>query len=182
MHRGTCGSPGIGVLEDVRWRGLLVAGAGVGIILQLLLFPVIFGYVLASALVSSLLNNDAGLEQSEQFGYLLGAWGLPVVHMLLAFFAASWIARRVGTAPVLHGTLIALVSVVVGQVVGLVYEPLYSEEVAKYLALALVGGLLGGIESRATLSGQETFYEASRAIAEAHSPQAIAATPSVITW
>jgi signal transduction histidine kinase len=144
------------------------------VIPQLLLFPVIFGYVLASALASALLNNNAGLEQSEQFGYLIGAWGLPVVHMLLAFFAASWVARRVGAAPVLHGTLIALVSVVVGQVAGLVYEPLYSEEIAKYLALALAGGLLGGIESRATLSGQEALYEASRTIGEAHSPQAIA--------
>ena len=44
--------PGIGVLEAVLWRWLLVAGARVGIILQLLLFLVIFGYVLASALVS----------------------------------------------------------------------------------------------------------------------------------
>ncbi len=174
MHRGTVGLPRIGALDGVRWRWVLAVGAGVGVIPQLLLFPVIFGYVLASALASALLNNDAGLEQSEQFGYLIGAWGLPVVHMLLAFFAASWVARRVGTAPVLHGTLIALVSVIVGQIAGLVYEPLYPEEVAKYLALALAGGLLGGIESRATLSGQEALYEASRAIGEAHSPQAIA--------
>ena len=174
MHRGTVGLPRIGALDGVRWRWVLAAGAGVGVIPQLLLFPVIFGYVLASALASALLNNNAGLEQSEQFGYVLGAWGLPVVHMLLAFFAASWVARRVGTAPVLHGTLIALVSVVVGQIAGLVYEPLYPEEVAKYFALALAGGLLGGIESRATLSGQEALYEASRAIGEAHSPQVIA--------
>ncbi len=174
MRRGTVGLPRIGALDGVRWRWVLAAGAGVGVIPQLLLFPVIFGYVLASALASALLNNDAGLEQSEQFGYVLGAWGLPVVHMLLAFFAASWVARRIGTAPVLHGTLIALVSVVVGQIAGLAYEPLYPEEVAKYLALALAGGLLGGIESRATLSGQEALYEASRAISEAHSPRAIA--------
>ena len=149
MHRGTIELPRLGALEGVRWRWVLAAGAGVGLIPQLLLFPVIFGYVLASALVSALLNDETGLEQSEQFGYLMGAWGLPVVHMMLALVAASWVARRVGTAPVLHGTLIALVSVVVGQIARLVYEPSYSEEVAKYLALA--GGLLGGIESRATL-------------------------------
>ena len=64
----------------------------------------------------------------------------------------------------------------------MVYEPLYSKVVAKYLALALAGSLLGGIESRATLSGQEAFYEANRAIAEAQSTQAIAAMPSAITW
>ncbi len=174
MHRGTVELPRISALEGVSWRWVLAAGAGVGLIPQLLLFPVIFGYVLASALVSALLNNETGLEQSEQFGYLMGAWGLPIVHMLLALVAASWVARRVGTAPVLHGTLIALVSVVVGQIAGLVYESLYSEEVAKYFALALTGGLLGGIESRATLSGQEALHEASRAICEAYSPQAIA--------
>jgi len=140
------------------------------VIPQLLLSPVIFGYVLASAL----LNNDAGLEQSEQFGYVTGAWGLPVVHMLLAFFAASWVARRVGTAPVLHGTLIALVSVVAGQIAGLIHGPLNADEAVRYAALALAGGLLGGIESRATLSGQEALFEASRSIGEAHSPQAIA--------
>ena len=174
MHRGTVELPRISALEGVSWRWVLAAGAGVGLIPQLLLFPVIFGYVLASALVSALLDNETGLEQSEQFGYLMGAWGLPVVHMLLALVAASWVARRVGTAPVLHGTLIALLSVVVGQIAGLVYESLYSEEVVKYFALALAGGLLGGIESRATLSGQEALHEASRAIGEAYSPQAIA--------
>ena len=174
MHRGTVELPRSGALEGVRWRWVLAAGAGVGLIPQLLLFPVIFGYVLASTLVSALLNNKTGLEQSEQFGYLMGAWGLPIVHMLLALVAASWVARRVGTAPVLHGMLIALVSVVVGQIAGLVYESLYLEEVAKYLALALAGGLLGGIESRAALSGQEALHEASRAIGEAYSPQAIA--------
>jgi hypothetical protein len=114
------------------------------------LLLVIFGYVPVSALAFALLKNDAGLEQSEQFGYLVGEWGLPIVHMLLAFVVASRGARGVGTAPVLCGTLIALVSVVVGQIARLVYEPSYSEEVAKYLVLA--GGLLGGIESRATLS------------------------------
>ena len=174
MGRGTTGLPRTGALDDVRWRWVLAAGAGVGLIPQLLLYPVIFGYVLASALVSTLLGNDAGLEQSEQFGYLMGTWGLPFIHMLLAFFAAFWIARRAGTAPVMHGLLVALVSVVVGQIAGLVYEPLYADELVKYLALALAGGLLGGIESRATLAGQEALYEASRGIGEARSPQAIA--------
>jgi hypothetical protein len=61
MHRGTCGLPGIGVLEAVLWRWLLVAGAGVGTILQLLLFLVIFGYVLASALVSVVVGQVVGL-------------------------------------------------------------------------------------------------------------------------
>jgi hypothetical protein len=52
--------------------------------------------------------------------------------MLSAFVAASRGARGVGTAPVLCSTLIALVSVLVGQIARLVYEPSYSEEVAKY--------------------------------------------------
>jgi hypothetical protein len=39
---------------------------------QLLLLLEIFGYVPVPALAFALLKNDAGLEQSEQFGYLVG--------------------------------------------------------------------------------------------------------------
>ena len=165
--RGMIGLPRIGALEGVRWRWVLAAGAGVGSVPWLLLAPVIFVYFVAYYLF------DLGIEP-EQFGNVVGLWGLPVVHMLLAFFAASWVARRAGTAAVAHGVLIALVSVVVGQTVGLYYGPLDADEVVKYLTLALAGGLLGGIESRATLAGQEALYEASRGIGKAHSPQAIA--------
>ncbi len=168
MSRGRIGLPRIGALDDVRWRWVLAAGAGVGGITQLLLYPVIFIYFVAYYLF----DLDV---QPEQFGNVVGLWGLPVTHMLLAFLAASWVARRAGSGvAVAHGALIALVSVIVGQTVGLYYGPLDADEVVKYLALALAGGLLGGIEGRSVLAGQEALYEASRGIGEAHSPQAIA--------
>src|SRR4051812_28242332 len=120
-----------GVLSSVRWWWVLATGAGVGFISYLLLYPVIFGYVL----ILSLLDRD--IQSSVvQFGYAYGAWGMPTMHMLLMVFAASWVARRVGTAAVTHGVLIALVSVVVIQLIVL-YDtpPLSMEEAATYLVM-----------------------------------------------
>jgi len=112
----------------------------------------------------------------------MGLWGQPLMHMLLVAFAAYWVARRAGIAAVEHGVLIALVSVAADQVVTLIYarfvdssvSVLVPGDVTKYLALALAGGLLGGIAGRNVLAGQEALYEASRGIGEARSPQAIA--------
>ncbi len=49
-HRGTGDLPRTGALDGVRWRWVLAAGVGAGVIPQLLLTPGIFTYVLASAL------------------------------------------------------------------------------------------------------------------------------------
>lgn len=158
-------------LGSVRWWWVLATGAGVGVISYLLLYPVIFGYVL----ILSLLDRD--IQSSVvQFGYAYGAWGMPTMHMLLMVFAASWIARRVGTAAVTHGVLIALVSVVVIQLIVL-YDapPLNLEEAATYLVMALAGGLLGGIEGRNVLARQEALYRVSRDISAARDPQAVLA-------
>jgi signal transduction histidine kinase len=104
---------------------------------------------------------------------MMGLWGLPATHVLLTIFASSWVARRAGAVPVAHGVVIGLVSVIVGQIVGLYYGPLDLDEAAKYLTLALAGGLLGGIKGRAALAGQEALYMASRSIGAARSPQAV---------
>ena len=167
--RDTVSSSRAGALAGVRWRMVLAAGAGVGIFPQLLLPLLIYGYLLASAL----LTQSVEPEQASQFGLVMGLWGLPVIHTVLAAFAASWVARRAGEAAVAHGVLIALVSVVAGQIVGLTYGSLNSEQLVKYLALALAGGLMGGIEGRAALVGQEALYEASRGIGAARGPQAV---------
>jgi signal transduction histidine kinase len=160
-----------GALSSVRWWWVLATGAGVGFISYLLLYPVIFGYVL----ILSLLDRD--IQSSVvQFGYAYGAWGMPTMHMLLMVFAASWVARRVGTAAVTHGVLIALVSVVVIQLIVL-YDtpPLSMEEAATYLVMALAGGLLGGIEGRNVLSRQDALYRVSRDISAARDPRAVLA-------
>jgi len=169
-NRNTVGSSRVGALNGVRWQLILAAGVVVGVIPQLLLYPVTYGYILASAL----LTQSVEPEQARQFGLVMGLWGLPLVHMLLAAFAASWVSRRAGETPVAHGVLVALVSVVVGQAVGLIYGDLSMDGVVKYLALGLAGGLVGGIEGRTALAGQETLYEASRGIGVASGPQAVA--------
>ena len=153
----------------VRWGRVLVAGAIVGIIPHLLLYLLAYNFVL----VFSLIGVEATLEQAEQFGNIMGAWVMPLMHMLLAVFASYLVVRRVGAAAVAHGALIALVSVIVGQAVALLHGPLDLDELTKYLALALAGGLLGGTEGRAALADQDALYEASRGIGAASSPQAI---------
>jgi signal transduction histidine kinase len=99
---------------------------------------------------------------------------MPAMHMLLTVLVVSWVARKVGTAAVAHGVLIALVSVAVGQIgIGLIYPPLDLSEMTKYLVMALGGGLLGGIEGRSVLTGQEALYWASRDISAARDPRAV---------
>lgn len=170
MERGKIALPTRGGASgSVRWWWVLTIGAGVGVVSYLLLYPVIVGYVLTL----SLLDQDVQ-SSAKQFGHVYGAWGMPAMHMLLTMLAASWTARRVGTAMVVHGMLIALVSVVVFQAIVL-YDnpPLDLGEVAKYLVLALVGGLLGGIEGRNVVVGQEALYRAGRAISAANDPRAV---------
>ena len=168
MDRSMAGLPRAGALGSIRWRWVLTAGTGVGVISYLLMYPVIFGYVL----ILYLLDRD--VQSSVQFGFAWGAWGMPTVHMLLTLLAASWVTRKVGTAAVAHGVLIALVSVIVGQIIVLIdAPPIDLGEVAKYLVMALGGGLLGGIEGRNVLSGQEALYQASQNISTADGPRAV---------
>jgi signal transduction histidine kinase len=153
--------------DTVRWWWVLATGVGVGVTSYLLLFPVIFGYFL----VLSLLEREVQ-SSVVQFGYAYGAWGMPTIHMLLTAFAASWSARKAGAPAVIHGVLIALVSVVVVQtIVVCISPPLHLGETATYLVMATAGGLLGGLEGRNVLAGQEALYRVSRDTSAARDPQ-----------
>ena len=168
MERGAGDLSRVRTLGGVRWRWVLTTGIGIGVISYLLMYPVIFGYVL----VLSLLGQD--YQSAEEFGYAYGTWGMLAVHMLLTGLAASWVARRVGTAAVAHGVLVAVVSVIAVQGVVLIdAPPLDPGEVARYLVAALAGGLLGGLEARNVLAGQEALYRASQDISVARDPQAV---------
>jgi signal transduction histidine kinase len=168
MDRATIALPRGGAPGSVRWGWVLATGAGVGLISYLLLYPVIFGYVF----LLSLLDREFG-EYLEQYMLAYTAWVMPTMHMLLMIFAASWVARRVGAAAVVHGLLVALVSVVVYQGIVLYYAPpLNLGEAALFLVMALTGGLLGGLEGQSVLAGQETLYQASRSISVAREPRA----------
>src|SRR5918998_3890078 len=157
------------VLGKVRWGWVLATGAGVGALSHVLLYPVIFG----GLLVLSVCKRD--IQSSlVQFGEAYGAWGMPTMHMLLMIFAASWLARKVGTSAVTHGLLTAVVSVVVNQAIVLfAFPPLNPGEAAIYLAMALAGGLLGGVEGRSVLAGQDALHRVSRRISEARDPRAV---------
>ena len=171
VGQGTVALPRGGVLGKVRWWWVLATGAGVGVISHLLLYPVIFG----GLLVLSVLKRD--IQSSlVQFGEAYGAWGMPTMHMLLMIFATSWLARRVGTVAVIHGALVAVVSVVVNQAIVLfAFPPLNPGEAAIYLAMALAGGLLGGAEGRSVLAGQEALHQVSRRVSAARDPRAVLA-------
>ena len=167
--------PGSSALSNVRWWWVLGTGAGVGVFSCLLLFPVIVGYFL----VLSLLNR--GVQSSVvEFGSAYGAWGMPTIHMLLVAFAAAWLARKVGVAAVTHGVLAALVSVVVVQAIFSYASPPFDlGEAATYLVMATVGGLLGGLEGRSVLTGQEALYRVSRDISAARDLQDVLAAVHV---
>src|ERR671921_308520 len=157
--------------DEVRWWWVLATGVGVGVFSYLLLFPVILGYVL----ILSLLERNVQSSR-EQFAYAYGAWGMPSIHMLLTALAASWLSRKVGGAALIHGVLMALVSVVANQVVVL-YDspPLDLGEATTYLVMATAGGLLGGLEGRNVLAGQEALYRVSRNTSTARDPQDVLA-------
>ena len=169
MDRRTIALPKGGASGSVRWGWVLATGAGVGLISYLLLYPVIFGYVFFLSLL------DQGFQSSlEQYVLAYAAWVMPTMHMLLMIFAASWVARKVGAAAVVHGLLSALVSVVVYQGIVLYSAPpLNLGEVMMFLVMALTGGLLGGLEGQSVLSEQETLYRASRDISVAREPRAV---------
>jgi signal transduction histidine kinase len=171
MEQGKSNSPKGSVSNSVRWWWVLATGLGVGVSSYLLLFPVILGYVV----ILSLFNRNVQ-SSLEQFAYAYGAWGMPAIHMLLTALAASWLSRKVGGAALIHGVLMALVSVVANQVVVL-YDspPLDLGEATTYLVMATAGGLLGGLEGRNVLAGQEALFRVSRNTSTARDPQDVLA-------
>jgi signal transduction histidine kinase len=166
-------------ISSVRWRWILLVGA---------LVPVL-------SLMSALLVSEGGpsivravlsaRKPSYQIGGIcetVGAWGAPLLNVLLTVGAANWATRKIGRWAILHGALIGLVSTLVGVGVGSLFGLTFDFSDAvqdkwnlAMMILTLGGGGLGGIEGRATLTGQEALYRASRAIGAADSPQAIVA-------
>ncbi len=76
--RNTVSPSKTGALDGVRWRMVLVAGAVVGVIPQLLLPLLVFGYALALYLLASVLglSGEEIDSQAKQFGPVMGLWGL----------------------------------------------------------------------------------------------------------
>ncbi|MEJ7870680.1 MAG: histidine kinase [Rubrobacteraceae bacterium] len=147
--------------KQLRW--VLPAGLMVVVLTFLLLFPIVVLYLL-----SEVVDRD-------EFAYLVASWIMPGIHFLATVVAASWVARRGDIAVAWHGLLVGLVSALGNQLlIFVLYPPVSPGELAKYLVLGIVGGLLGGYEGREALAGQRTLYEVSRNIGAASDPREIA--------
>ncbi len=164
----------------VQWRLVLPAGVGVGVVVTVLFYylPVfLINHYATILFLSGRRDSILGID-IEDFGYLIGRYGMPALYSLLIVLAASWVGRRIRTGPlhgVLTGVISGVVSVVLSQIVGLLFGPLDPIELVIYPVLAIGGALLGGLRGWNVLAGQEVLYKASRDVSAARSPQAIAA-------
>ena len=105
---------------------------------------------------------------------ILGLEGTHVLHVLVTIPAAIWVARKVGTAPMLYGVVVGLFSGIANQVYNHAFEGTLSlYEVSVIMPMSVVAGGLGGVIARSTLAGQETLYRVSQAIGEASDLQGI---------
>ena len=145
-----------GWVSSLRWRWVLL----------------IFGIGVVAALLSEMLE----IVMSSYIP-VVDIKGTHLGHVLVTFFVAVWVARKVGTSPVLYGILVGLISGIINQLYFhvLVVTPgsLNWREVMITVPLSVVAGWLGGVVARATLAEQETLYRASRAIGEASGQQDI---------
>ena len=140
-----------GSLSSLRWRAaLLILVASV-----------------AAALLAEPLEKVTAMT-------ILNLDGAHVLHVLVTVPAAIWVARKVGTAPVLYGLVVGLFSGIANQLYNHALEgTLTLYEVSVIVPLSVAAGALGGIIARSTLAVQEKLYRVSQAISEAYGPQDI---------
>lgn len=143
--------PPSGLRSRLRWRaGLLILVASVGAAL------------LAEPLETVTTTTILGLD------------GAHVLHVLVTVPAAVWVARKVGTAPVLYGLVVGLFSGIANQIYNHALQgTLTPYEVSVIVPASVAAGGLGGVIARSTLAGQETLYRVSQAIGEASGLQDI---------
>lgn len=155
----------------LRWSWVFLAGTAVAALTIVLAYLIVYAYV---SFLDILTRGEPDAAHLAAFYDRMGFWGMPLILMLLTFFAASWVARRAGERFAWYGILIGLVSVFVSQVVVyFAFPPVALEEIARFLGVAVAGGWLGGIRGRAALENQEALYRASRDIGAARDPRAI---------
>jgi len=129
--------------------------------------------ILAAGLGAALLSDV--LESVLNSSYL-GLKGNHLLHVLVTIPVAAWVARKIGTAPVLYGSLIGLVSGIANQIFNhAILQPgtMSSYEMVIIMLSCVGAGCLGGVVARVTLSDQNTLYRTSRGIGAASSPRDI---------
>jgi signal transduction histidine kinase len=120
--------------------------------------------ILAVGLGAALLSDV--LERIINSSYL-GLRGNHLLHVLVTVPVAAWVARKVGTTPVLYGLLVGLISGIANQIFNhAILQPgtMRWYEMLIILVSCVVAGGLGGVIARYTLAEQETLYRASQAI------------------
>jgi signal transduction histidine kinase len=120
--------------------------------------------ILGSSLGAALLSD--ALERIINGSYL-GLRGNHLLHVLVTIPVAAWVARKIGTAPVLYGVVVGLISGIANQIFNhAILHPgsMTWYEITIILVSCVGAGGLGGFIGRATLAEQETLYRASQAI------------------
>lgn len=129
--------------------------------------------ILVAGFGAALISDALQIVMSRE---ILDMPGTHVLHLLVTIPVAMWVTRRIGTAPVLYGVLVGLVSGIINQIYfHVIMDPgtLRLYEIAVILALSVGAGWLGGLVTRATLAEQETLYRVSQAVGEASELQGI---------
>jgi signal transduction histidine kinase len=120
--------------------------------------------ILGSSVGAALLSD--ALERIINGSYL-GLRGNHLLHVLVTIPVAAWVVRKIGTAPVLYGVVVGLISGIANQIFNhAILHPgsMTWYEITIILVSCVGAGGLGGFVGRATLAEQETLYRASQAI------------------
>src|ERR687893_3108736 len=140
------------MLSGVRWRCVLIVGAGVAALTFALMYLTINFY---AAVLSILSRGDVDRATLDRFAHFMALWGLPALYLLLITGAAAWLVRSVGAATAWQGVLAGLVSAASLQLIGLAFGPPLLRELILYPLLGVVGGWLGTVFGKAALAGRE---------------------------
>ncbi|WP_053058110.1 sensor histidine kinase [Rubrobacter aplysinae] len=141
----------------LRWRLVLAASLAVAVLGWVIGYLSVFVFVASMGILSRREVSDAEIQA---FGDVM-VYGGPILHLGLVLVAARWLSLKVGERFLMYGVCIGLLSTMLHQVMGLNWAPFTVEQAARYLALALVGGLLGGLWGRATWERREALYNTS---------------------
>jgi signal transduction histidine kinase len=161
-------------IQDVSWRWVLFAGVMVTIVNVVVVGTVISFYAVYLSAV-----NEGGMPDSvaiARFAEITGTFLSPLVQLILVWWAASWVVRRVGTAVSQHGLLIGFVSALGGLMQAIVFSgnlEFLGWEVLTFFPLPMLAGWLGARRGRAMYAGNEQLYQISLAVRHANSPQTI---------
>src|SRR3712207_6483316 len=122
------------MLSGVRWRWVLVLGAGVAALTFALMYLTINVY---AATLSILARGDVDRAALDRFAGIMAVWGLPALYLLLITGAAAWLIRSIGVVATRQGMLAGLVSAAGLQLIGLAFGPPLLRELILYPLLGV---------------------------------------------